>query len=206
MRHFIHTNTGARYFYDGGAGTEVTIEDVAHHICNVARFGGATDHHYSVGYHSLLVEHILNQWNAEPRLRLRGLLHDAHEGFMGGDFPTPFQEWFREEICGGIDYLEQAKTYCDKVIFDGLGVNYQLCPAEQATLSIADKTAFIIEAGQVFREPPNWLEEYKERFKLRHFPDYVIILPADNAYIKRKFLAKYDELYDMVFDKTENAA
>jgi hypothetical protein len=121
---------------------------------------------------------------------MRGLLHDAHEGLMGGDFPTPFQDWFREEICGGIDYLDQAKKRCDTVIFNGLGVGGALLPDQEKMLGKADKTAFVIEASQLFREKPVWLSDYVKLHNIEGIPD-IVIIPTTSEYIKARFVEKY---------------
>lgn len=191
--HFIHTNSGAKFVFSG-EGAQVRIEDVAHHLSNVARFGGATDHHYSVGYHSLVVERILSSWDASPKLRLRGLLHDAHEGFMGGDFPTPFQDWLCEHVCDGVNYLEKAKEHLDTVIFRGLGVDVDVSDEDMEMLKRADKTAFIIEAEQVFKDKPAWLGEYAKRFELYDIPSIALILPTDPHYIRNLFVLQYHSI------------
>ncbi len=73
---------------------DVEIEDVAHGLARVARWNGQTHgpHAYSVAQHSVLVEHIVGciQPDADARLRLLALLHDAPE-YVIGDMISPFK-------------------------------------------------------------------------------------------------------------------
>lgn len=52
--------------------------DIAHHLCLINRYNGATPFPFSVAQHSILVAYVL------PReLKLWGLLHDAAEAYVG---------------------------------------------------------------------------------------------------------------------------
>jgi 5'-deoxynucleotidase YfbR-like HD superfamily hydrolase len=74
---------------------DVEPEDIAHGLARVARWNGQTlgDHAFSVAQHSLLVERILCQQQAEPtpHERLATLLHDAPE-YVIGDMISPFKQ------------------------------------------------------------------------------------------------------------------
>lgn len=80
---------------------EVDVEDIAHALSNVCRWGGHVKEFYSVAQHSVHVAETLALWGHGPYIQLLGLLHDATEAYMG-DIPTPikrfwpFFEW-REE-------------------------------------------------------------------------------------------------------------
>lgn len=57
---------------------DVCLEDIAHHLARVCRFGGAVDEYYSVASHSVYVAA-----RVAPRLASAALLHDATEAYLG---------------------------------------------------------------------------------------------------------------------------
>ena len=84
------TFSGRDYLPPQMVPADVHIEDVAHALSLICRFGGHTEVHYSVAQHSLLVARILEDQGAPVDAQLAGLLHDAHEAYIG-DLPTPIK-------------------------------------------------------------------------------------------------------------------
>ena len=73
---------------------DIEITDIAHGLARVARWNGQTrgDHAFSVAQHSLLVEALFCEINANAsaEVRLAALLHDAPE-YVIGDMISPFK-------------------------------------------------------------------------------------------------------------------
>ena len=78
------TFSGRDYLPTQMVPADVRIEDVAHALSLICRFGGHTEVHYSVAQHSLLVARILEERGAPVEAQLAGLLHDAHEAYKRG--------------------------------------------------------------------------------------------------------------------------
>ena len=70
----IRTNTGKVFDLKLMDPESICIEDIAHALSHVSRFGGHLDKHYSVAQHSVYVAQCLTAEN-----QLAGLLHDATE-------------------------------------------------------------------------------------------------------------------------------
>lgn len=64
---------------------KINIEDIAHGLSNLCRFGGQANTFYSVAEHSIHCSYL-----ASPKLRLVALLHDATEAYLI-DLPRPIK-------------------------------------------------------------------------------------------------------------------
>ena len=90
MNEYMMTASGREFVPARLVPTDVVIEDIAHSLSLICRFGGHTREHYSVAQHSLLVMRILSAVDAPAIIQMAGLLHDAHEAYVG-DMPTPLK-------------------------------------------------------------------------------------------------------------------
>ena len=161
----------------------IKIKDIAHHLSLINRFAGATPTPYSVAQHSLLVVRLLEQAKADAVTCLWGLLHDAHEAYLGDiitpakqalfgaftDVPTAF-----EELSGFIDMALWRKLFpANNVRIDNQAVD------QADALALATEWRWLMEhtpppahfvAPANFRlKPMNWHEaEHKFLEKFEH--------------------------------------
>lgn len=74
---------------------EVRLDEIAHALANVCRFGGHCREFYSVAQHSVLCYDIMRDLTDDPTMHLVALLHDASEAYVG-DMPKPLKDCFPE--------------------------------------------------------------------------------------------------------------
>jgi hypothetical protein len=197
MTFYIHTSGGGKFLY-GSRLAEVTVEDIAHHLSGVARYCGATRHHYSVAQHDVLVVELLRREKAPRRTQLLGLHHDDHEYVMS-DIPTPFSKWFAESFCDGVDLLGLAKDTLDAFIFPKIGIPYPWTDAEYQQVHRMDSLAFLVESRQLFEGGvPEWWEEavHHYGFTLDEIPLDIVIPRMLPEQAKAGFLELHTELFN----------
>jgi hypothetical protein len=129
-----------RFMPDEFSVSHVRVEDIAHHLALINRFGGAGREFYSVLEHVLLVSTLV-----PAKLQKAALLHDAQEAYLG-DLVAPLK--------GAIPAYAEMERRFQGVIFDALGVTWPDAKAGEL-LSAADQRAFAAEA-HLFGPPNLW--------------------------------------------------
>jgi 5'-deoxynucleotidase YfbR-like HD superfamily hydrolase len=117
------------------------LEDIAHNLARVCRFGGAVDEYYSVASHSVYVAREVER-EGGSLARVRGaLLHDATEAYLG-DMVSGLKRMMPEYRA-----LENRYSYC---------VESQFNVAYRGDLVIkdADLRARLSEIRDLFTERP----------------------------------------------------
>lgn len=113
--HLAKFNTYSGFEIDLLQPTEASIDinDIAHALSNICRFGGHCAPFYSVAQHSLIVAAL-----APQHLKLAALLHDAPEAYLGdvikplktllGNNYAQYEELFEVAIGNkyGVDYVD----------------------------------------------------------------------------------------------------
>src|SRR3989344_3806442 len=80
---WMQTFTGRRFYPLDPRPEDVCVEDIAHALSLVCRFGGHVRFHYSVAQHSLYVSNHVDDHGAGGQDVLIALLHDAAEAYIG---------------------------------------------------------------------------------------------------------------------------
>lgn len=82
-RGYIKTNSGLYVNFLEPDPATITLDDIAHGLSNIGRYGGHTWSFYSVLEHSVHVAAQLYRTYGDHLLALLGLLHDAPEAYFG---------------------------------------------------------------------------------------------------------------------------
>lgn len=82
---FYITHSGVKVYPAKIDETTIYLEDIAHHLSNIQRFGGSLplDVNYSVAQHSILMAEYAQSIFGDPELSAACLLHDASEAYLG---------------------------------------------------------------------------------------------------------------------------
>ena len=124
----IRTNSGVFVnVFDTDLNT-IKIEDIAHALSRLPRFGGHLNRHYSVAQHSVLCANLARTKNDKKA----ALLHDASEAYLL-DMPTPIKAKLTE--------YKKHEDKLMKVIFDKYGLQWPL----NDRLKKIDKKMLLIE-------------------------------------------------------------
>lgn len=104
---------------------DIRIEDIAHGLSMVCRFGGHTRSFHSVAEHCI---HMASM--APPHLKMQALLHDASEAYIG-DMPTPIKAMLPD-----FQALENnlMKVIGERFGFDGLNLDPVVKSLDSAAL------------------------------------------------------------------------
>lgn len=101
---WLQTVGGRAFFPLDPRPEDIDIEDIAHALSFVCRFGGHCREFYSVAEHSVRVSHAIAYAGGTPLAQLSGLLHDAAEAYIG-DMVWPLKQ---DHALSGYKQIEQA--------------------------------------------------------------------------------------------------
>ena len=161
-----------------GAGSDLKIDivEIAFALANTNRFQGKIGQ-YSVAQHSVLVSQLV-----PVRFALQGLMHDAHEAFVG-DMATPVKEMLNH--LGNDVWLQVEAKFAAAVR------KYFHLPLPTAPeVKTADYKAFCLELGSFASQ-----KAQVSYMQLGHTPDYSqTIRPMSPRKAFDAFIERYTEL------------
>jgi hypothetical protein len=129
----------------------ILIEDLAHAQAYICRFGGHVRKFYSIAQHAMHVAQIAidlakSAGIANPeRYHLYGLLHDASEGILGCDIPTPLKRY------PGLESFAKLQDIHMAAIADRFSLPRGF--DKDLILKRADVIAFAVEARDLMGDP-----------------------------------------------------
>jgi 5'-deoxynucleotidase YfbR-like HD superfamily hydrolase len=152
----------------------VTIEDIAHALSQVCRFGGHTKYFYSVAQHSYLGSFLVPEKDS-----LWFLLHDASEAYIG-DMTTPMKHLTK----AGEAYLP-----IEKRIMQVVCQKFNLAETQPPSVHAADVAMLHAEKEQLMGSVP-WDRKWGKLIK----PADVKIKELTPRKIEKLFLKRFREL------------
>lgn len=151
---WIETFTGRKFYPFDPRPEDVCIEDIAHALSMLCRFGGHCKRFYSVSQHSVILAK-----NVSAENQLWALLHDASEAYIV-DVPRPIK---KDPSFAVYQQVESAimQAICSKF---GLPVDM---PEE---VGIADKRMLTTEHHQLMCNGTGWVSDYYPPFDVHLTP------------------------------------
>ena len=165
---WMQLHSGVRFYPIDPRPEDIRIEDIAHALSLLCRFGGHVREHYSVAQHSIIVAHML-----PPRLQLAGLLHDATEAYLV-DVPRPIKV-----ALPGYKELEDALSGVISFVY---GVDFS-----DPLIKRADNVALLTEARDLLSQVPDGWGYTEEPAPFR-------IMPIDAQRAEAAFLKMFHDL------------
>ena len=144
---WIQTYTGRKAHPFNLAPDEIDIEDIARSLSRIVRFNGHTagPWGYSVAQHSVLVSLAVPAADA-----LWGLLHDAHEAYMG-DVTSPLKSALRVQQ-GSLRHFADVERAASEAVAKSFGLPWP----PPASVRHADDVLLATEARDLC--PGNWID------------------------------------------------
>ena len=175
---WIQTFTGHAFPIFGSCAFDIRLEDVAHALSNLCRFGGHVRRFYSVAQHSVLVATILAEdrgWTWSSPIVRFGLLHDAAEAYLV-DVPRPIKRSLTEY--GPIEKCIM-RSVIERFNVRGVGGLYD------AEVKLADNIALMTEHRDLLCscERP-WGDEFAQ-----YVPRRQVVVPYYPEVAEKLFLA-----------------
>ena len=169
---WTQTFTGNRFYPFDPRPEDISIEDIAHHLAMICRFGGACRAFYSVAQHSVFVSD-----ECPTKDALWGLLHDAAEAYVG-DMVRPIKR------LASMDLYREAEDRILGMIAARFGLSWPM----PESVRRADEVLLATEARDVMGG------QCAGRWSLQYEPKAMIIHPWDPRVAEEVFLHRFKEL------------
>lgn len=170
--HMIMTRSGVFFDVMDPQVDNINIDDIAHALSNLCRFGGHSNEFYSVAQHSVICALCVS----EPFKR-HALLHDASEAYLV-DIPRPIKSIFPK--------YKRIEKNLQNFIFRRFDLNKDI-PEE---VHIVDRRLCISEAHELGLMPEKWSGcEYLK-------PININLSPMKPHEAKEAFLREFKSLFN----------
>jgi hypothetical protein len=134
---WIVTASGVRFPVSDNTPAHVRLEDIAHGLAHLCRFGGHVREFYSVAQHSVQCVEIVRRMAPGDVVAARwALMHDAAEAYLG-DIVSPLKRYLTQ--------YADLEAHALRSVAGALGLPLTVPPVVKA----ADATALALEAAQL---------------------------------------------------------
>jgi hypothetical protein len=151
----------------------VCIEDIAHALANLCRFGGHCKRFYSVAQHSVLVSETVK----DASLRMEALLHDASEAYL-------------VDLPGGLKHQLPEYLKLEEIWIQAIADHFQrpLLVTHSKTIKEADNILLVTEKRDLMKNAYRWAieDDYQPRAE--------IIIPLSPNEAEVLFFQRFQEL------------
>ena len=171
---WLRTFTGRRVDYDRPSLESIDINDIAHSLSHLCRYNGHTLLFYSVAQHSCIVQDILRKMNVSDDVLFYGLMHDAHEAYIG-DMISPLKR--TPELKEGFKLLDRKFMLAIECKFNLVRNN-----ESNELIKLADEIALATEMRDVTS---------KNDYEGDCMPMTAKIIPCSQEKAKLMFLTRY---------------
>lgn len=167
---WIETYSGKKFYLFDPQPEQIDIEDIAHALSNVCRFGGHVKHFYSVAEHCVHVSTLTRD--------LHGLLHDASEAYVA-DIVSPLKP-----------HLTNYRDIEDTIMW-AIARKYNIIWPVTPDVKDADVVQLKTEARHLLpSKGQDWVNDYPSRRRHGIVPHCWV--PAE---AKMRYLARFEELH-----------
>lgn len=165
---FIQSYSGRSIDFLDPKVEQIDIDDIAHALSLLCRFGGHCRQFYSVAQHSVIAS-----WNVKQKFALEALLHDSTEAFLV-DMPRPIKQVLKgyRDIEKGLDKVIREKFNLPEEMTKAVHlVDNQMLATEKRDLmkiserpwsELPDPFSFEIKPWSSKRSYKEFLERYHE--------------------------------------------
>lgn len=190
---WVLTNSGKRVDLFPPKPEQIDFNDIAEGLSKIVRFTGQGSLGLTVAEHSGKVSAALEGEGHSAYVQLWGLLHDAHEAYIG-DISTPMKELLNSLM--PLDNVKDIEIGFDNAIIDALGLR-KLHDANRDQLGAVydmDKMCGQLERGILLPENPDWpVEEWVQKLiSGRGAHADITVMPP--ALAKAAFVTRYAQL------------
>ena len=190
----IETANFCRFDFVDPRPEQIVIDDIAHALSNICRFGGHTRIHWSVAHHSLLVSRLLKSSGKSRVVQFAGLMHDSQEAYVG-DIPTPLKRM-----------LGASFSDIENRVWGVIASQFGIDPVLPPEVHEADYIALLIERQVFYNGSPHPFDTGRPAIDLRPYLNEIQVIwqvmnqqPLyflDHGRTKQTFLNTFHELHD----------